>query len=72
MLCLECGFAFLLRRPILLDSQRKGEGVFPANREDRQRECLWVVPSALREANRESAYHIADFGTSEGSSLMAV
>ena len=25
---------------------------------------------ALRKANRESAYHSADFGTSEGSSLM--
>ena len=56
---------FLLRRPILLDSQRRGEGVLPANREDRQWEYLWVVPGVL--GKRESAYHSADFGTTDGS-----
>jgi len=41
------------------------------NREDRQSECHWVVPSALRKADRESDYTAPISEASDGT-LMEV
>jgi len=63
---LVCRAARLFR---VLNGRR--EGVLPANREDRQSECHWVVPGALRKADRESDYTALISEASYGS-LMAV
>jgi hypothetical protein len=52
-------------------TQRKERGVLPANREDRQSECHWVVPGARRKADRELDYTAPISEVSDGS-LMEV